>query len=127
MKHLIDIADAANQTADPEKAIKRLTAKLRRQGDKGEATADNINHHWDGVGRAEQHEPPGDWQFWLFMAGRGAGKTRAGTEWVRQQVKKRIRHIALIAPTTDSARKVMVEGDSRSCHWPQNSCRLDGS
>jgi phage terminase large subunit-like protein len=112
MPTLAEIADLANQTADPEREIRRRFAKLRKQGEEGEATADNIWHKWEAVGRIEQHEPPGDWQFWLFMAGRGAGKTRAGTEWVREKVRQRIRHIGLIAPTTDSARKVMVEGDS---------------
>jgi phage terminase large subunit-like protein len=112
VRHLNEIADAANAAADPERAIKDYFAKLRKQGIEGEATADNIWHDWDAVGRSEQQQPPGDWQFWLFLAGRGAGKTRAGCEWVRQKVKARIRHIGLIAPTTDSARKVMVEGDS---------------
>ena len=110
--HLNDIADAANATTDPDAAIRKHFAKLRQQGIEGEATAENIWHKWESVGRPEQQAPPGDWQFWLFMAGRGAGKTRSGCEWVRQKVKQRIRHIGLIAPTTDSARKVMVEGDS---------------
>ena len=110
--HLNDLADAINAAEDPEAAAKDIFAQLRAQGIEGEATADNLWHEWDSVGRAEQKPPPGDWQFWLFMAGRGAGKTRAGAEWVKHKVKQRIRHIALIAPTADSARKVMIEGDS---------------
>ena len=49
---------------------------------------------------------------WLFLAGRGAGKTRAGAEWVRAQIKAGRRRVALIAPTAADARDVMVEGDS---------------
>ncbi len=32
---------------------------------------------------AAQRPPPGDWRTWLFMGGRGSGKTRAGAEWLR--------------------------------------------
>ena len=30
-----------------------------------------------------QLPPDGDWRSWVIMGGRGAGKTRAGAEWVR--------------------------------------------
>jgi len=110
--HLNDIADAINRAENPEAAAREIFAKLRAEGIDGESTAANVWHDWDAVGRPEQKAPPGGWQFWLFMAGRGAGKTRAGAEWVKQKVKARIRHIALVAPTADSARKVMIEGDS---------------
>ena len=73
---------------------------------------DEWQHTWRNHARPEQLAPPGNWQYWLFMAGRGAGKTRAGVEWVREKIKAGYRHIGLIAPTTDAARKVMVEGSS---------------
>lgn len=56
--------------------------------------------------------PEGDWQVWAYIAGRGAGKTRSGAEWVREKVKAGCSRIALIAPTAADARDVMVEGDS---------------
>ncbi|HBR43245.1 MAG TPA: ATP-binding protein, partial [Sulfitobacter pontiacus] len=34
-----------------------------------------------------QFPPEGDWRSWVIMGGRGAGKTRAGAEWVRAQVE----------------------------------------
>jgi phage terminase large subunit-like protein len=34
-------------------------------------------------GRPDQLPPDGDWLVWLILAGRGAGKTRAGAQWVR--------------------------------------------
>src|SRR5690606_32160841 len=34
-----------------------------------------------------QLPPEGDWRTWVIMGGRGAGKTRAGAEWVRAQVE----------------------------------------
>jgi len=34
-----------------------------------------------------QIAPKGTWATWVIMGGRGAGKTRAGAEWVRAQVE----------------------------------------
>ena len=34
-----------------------------------------------------QLPPEGDWKSWVIMGGRGAGKTRAGSEWVRRKVE----------------------------------------
>ena len=34
-----------------------------------------------------QLPPRGAWKTWVIMGGRGAGKTRAGAEWVRAQVE----------------------------------------
>ena len=53
------------------------------------------------------------------MGGRGAGKTRAGSEWVRSQVEGSLplepgicRRVALVGETFDQVRDVMVFGDS---------------
>ncbi len=62
---------------------------------------------------ADKCRPPGDWRAWLFMGGRGAGKTRAGAEWV--SARARYGHsgrIALIGPTFHDVREVMIEGAS---------------
>lgn len=40
---------------------------------------------WWWVGRPEQMHPEGDWSIWLFLAGRGSGKTRSGAEWIVQR------------------------------------------
>ncbi len=48
-----------------------------------------------------------------MLMGRGAGKTRAGAEWVRSLAESgRARRIALVAPSEGDARKVMIEGPS---------------
>jgi phage terminase large subunit-like protein len=52
-----------------------------------------------------------------MLGGRGAGKTRAGAEWVRTQVETPVakggaRHIALIGETYGAVRQVMIEGPS---------------
>ncbi|EAR49553.1 Putative large terminase [Oceanicola granulosus HTCC2516] len=66
-----------------------------------------------------QLPPSGDWRSWVILGGRGAGKTRAGAEWVRAQVEGpratdpgRARRVALVGETIDQAREVMVFGDS---------------
>ena len=66
-----------------------------------------------------QLPPEGAWRSWVIMGGRGAGKTRAGAEWVRAQVegagpqdKGRAQRVALVGETHDQVRAVMVEGES---------------
>lgn len=71
-----------------------------------------LDQDWRVWARVAQLPPPGDWRYWLILAGRGFGKTRAGAEWVRAQVQAGRKRIALVAPTTADARDVMVEGES---------------
>ena len=66
-----------------------------------------------------QLPPEGDWKTWVILGGRGAGKTRAGSEWVRSQVEGALpedggpaRRLALVAETYDQARDIMVFGES---------------
>jgi phage terminase large subunit-like protein len=67
---------------------------------------------WRGWARPEQMPPPGNWHIWLYLGGRGAGKTRSGAEYVRSMIETGCRRIALVAPTAADARDVMVEGES---------------
>lgn len=54
-----------------------------------------------------------DWTTWLILGGRGAGKTRAGAEWVRMIAQcDPTARIALIGETAHEVRQVMVEGVS---------------
>ena len=59
------------------------------------------------------------WKTWLMLGGRGAGKTRAGSEWIRYNAlglepvaTLPAKRIALIGPTLGEVRSVMVEGVS---------------
>lgn len=70
-----------------------------------------IAYDWRLWARESQVAPEGDWSYWLFLAGRGSGKTRAGAEWLRE-IKEHCGRIGLVAPTAADARDVMVEGDS---------------
>src|SRR5690242_17413328 len=38
--------------------------------------ADALEASWPAIARPNQLPPPGDWQVWLLLAGRGFGKTR---------------------------------------------------
>lgn len=79
---------------------------------------------WEFLARDDQWPPiraqGGDvWTVWLIMGGRGAGKTRAGAEWVRGMAlglpgfaQAPVGRIALIGETTADVRDVMIEGVS---------------
>jgi len=86
--------------------------RLRRIARASEDDAANVYYNWGQWARPSQKPPPGDWRVWLLLAGRGFGKTRAGAEYVRARVKAGARRIALVGPTADDTRGVMVEGDS---------------
>jgi phage terminase large subunit-like protein len=78
-----------------------------------EALAIALAYRWELWSRPEQRAPEGDWVKWLYLAGRGAGKTRAGGEWVREQAQAHPGcRIHLVAPTASDARDVMLEGAS---------------
>jgi hypothetical protein len=64
-----------------------------------------------------QTPPRGAWRVWVFLGGRGAGKTRAGAEWVHARVAAgRARRVALIGQTHHDVRDVMIEGASGLLH-----------
>ena len=59
------------------------------------------------------------WRVWLILGGRGAGKTRAGAEWVRAKAlgippvgERQASRIALVGETFADVRRVMIEGVS---------------
>jgi phage terminase large subunit-like protein len=90
-----------------------------------ELDLDLLNWDWSFWGRPAQQEPAtnprtedGKWNTWLILAGRGYGKTRAGSEWVRKVMTGRTPHsrgrygrLAIIGETSADCRDVLVEGD----------------
>lgn len=74
---------------------------------------------WPVFAHAHQLPPQTNWSLWLLMGGRGAGKTRAGAEWIRARALGHgwcepgpAGRIALIGETFADVREVMVEGVS---------------
>jgi predicted phage terminase large subunit-like protein len=72
----------------------------------------SLLYDWNFWARPDQLPPAGDWQFWGNIAGRGSGKTRSGSEWVRKKVRKGTKPTrgALVAATAGDGRDIMVEG-----------------
>ena len=70
-------------------------------------------HPFLALARETQAPPPGMARTWLLMGGRGAGKTRAGAEWVRWAVLQAgYGRVALVGQSLAAAREVMIEGPS---------------
>jgi predicted phage terminase large subunit-like protein len=74
-----------------------------------------VNWQMTWLKKAHKHqvEPLGDWNIWLMLAGRGAGKTRASAEtllaWAWEQPGTRW---LVSAPTSGDIRGTCFEGDS---------------
>jgi len=77
-----------------------------------EDTAERILYTWRIWARPEQLAPKGDWTFWLYLAGRGSGKTRAAAEWIIEQVRQGAKKLAILGATAADVRDVQVEGPS---------------
>jgi phage terminase large subunit-like protein len=62
--------------------------------------------------RGDQWPPEGDdWLVWLLKGGRGSGKTRSGSEWMRK-MSIGLERTSIIGPTISHIRDTMVEGES---------------
>ena len=90
----------------------------------------------------ERDAPQGaNWRTWLFLGGRGAGKTFAGARWLVGRAMAPGARLALIGPTLHDVREVMIDGPSglvaqtppwmgrpkfeasrRRLLWPNGSC-----
>lgn len=73
------------------------------------------------------------WRTWLILGGRGAGKTRAGAEWIRaiatDPETASTARIALVGETLSEVRRVMIEGVSGlvAIHAPDERPRFEPS
>lgn len=88
-----------------------------------EDDAAHLANDWQLWARDDQLPPVATaagqpWRTWVFLGGRGSGKTRAGAEWVRAIAlglwpdEPAARRIALVGPTQAHVRAVMIEGVS---------------
>jgi len=89
------------------------------------ALADSLANDWRLRARESQLPPEGDdWNIWLFLAGRGAGKTWAGANWTNELAESgKARRIALLGSTAADVRDVMIEGPSGILATAPNRCR----
>jgi len=97
----------------PDEQVKEALSQL------SSAQMEELQYDWNFWARPEQLEPDGDWLTWYVNAGRGFGKTRAGVEWIREQVKRGKKRIAAVAATNSDILRTMVQGESGflNCCW----------
>lgn len=120
------ILRAALRACDARNELDRAAALMSA------AERERLRDDWLLWARPDQLPPDGDWTTWLLLGGRGAGKTRAGAEWVKAVALGRepfgsltTGRIALVGETHADVRDVMVEGGSgllrlhRRCDRPQ--------
>jgi phage terminase large subunit-like protein len=101
-----------------------IVAKFQAKVDAlSDAEAEATYFDWSKWAYEQQREPAGNWTTWLYMGGRGCGKTRTGAEWVRGLAAKGISPIALVGETMTEALAVMVRGESGLFRVCQNSER----
>ena len=86
-------------------------ARARRVAKLPQDVADGLKYDWSLWARPDQLAPAGDWIYWLILAGRGAGKTRAGAETVRAWARD-FTYVNLMGATRQDAREIMVTGES---------------
>lgn len=91
-----------------------LLAVVRSMTDAEWAEVSRVLLAWFPTGRPEQKpDPADDWLVYAYVAGRGAGKTRSGAEWIAEQA---IAHPgtrwAVVAPTFADVRDTCIEGQS---------------
>ena len=95
----------------PEPDLARLREATRR------AAAVGLLRLWEPL--PHQIAPDGEWRYWLMMAGRGTGKTDAGSHYVDRHCEGPAcldgpvpHRVAIVAPTLGDARTACVFGPS---------------
>jgi phage terminase large subunit-like protein len=72
---------------------------------------DEIASEWFLTAREAQLPPPDDdWTIWLFMAGRGSGKTHAASNLIHMAVEAGVKEIGLIGPNAAHLDGVNLDG-----------------
>ncbi len=96
-----------NSNESPSDLELLIRDELKRRG----IAADEETVDWfQTQARASQQEPPGDWRYWLLLAGRGFGKTRTIVEWGKKQAHEMPGSRGMIvASTVADARDVLIE------------------
>lgn len=103
--HVADLLDRLMAMTPDERAdvMRQMTEPMRRE----------MAHCWTMWAQSGQLAPPGAWRVWLIRAGRGFGKTRAGSEWLHDLARDLPEgRFALVGGTIEEVRRVMIEGKS---------------
>jgi len=101
-------------------SLHRLQARGDPAPDPAEAAPVVSDVAWNEQAHDAQRAPEVDWRTWVFLGGRGAGKTRAGAEWLDALARAEDGlRLALVAPTLHDVREVMVAGASGVLNLPR--------
>ena len=96
-------------------AARRAVASLH-------TTTSSASAAWRAIAHAAQLPPQSAWSTWLFQGGRGAGKTRAGAEWLAARAEQTPGGVfALVGPTQHDVREVMLDGVSGLMRLPHRA------
>jgi phage terminase large subunit-like protein len=76
------------------------------------AQLEELRYDWKFWARDKQIPPETGWYIWYLSAGRSFGKTRCGAEYIRDQVKRGVKDIAIIGRTSAETRDVCLYGKS---------------
>lgn len=94
-------------------ALQDFNAKIAEAQRKMARLAPARPRPWHKEARPDQLAPPGTWNIWLILSGRGWGKSRTGSEWIAEQAARNPNtEWAIVAPTWRDCRKVCIEGRS---------------
>jgi len=118
----LSVAVAKPQPQEPRiAALKKLPLVVRKELLASLPPADRvaIEHDWKLWARPKQLPPPGQWEVWFCLGGRGAGKSRTGAEFVHWKAETMPgSRGALIGATSDDVRYTMVEGEALALDTP---------
>lgn len=74
---------------------------------------ERLRYEWPLWSLPHQVAPPGDWDTWLNVGGRGGGKTTGASQYIREAVCERgVRRINLIGRTSAAVRDDMIQGEA---------------
>lgn len=99
-------------TLASDQMIKSLVDTLEEQAAYVERMSGDASARWDPL--PHQIAPPGEWDVWGIMAGRGAGKTHAGSHYVLDHLRKYGPEalVGIGGPTLLDVRLTLIEGPS---------------
>lgn len=127
MPTLADAADVFDRLVDEAldakflQLIKNWQASDCTSSDPDARPTRDMAPNWGGTGRCgscsrcrpEQRAPLGTWNVWMYLAGRGAGKTRSCAEYVANKLATNMAwRVGVLAPTYSDARDICIEGES---------------
>ena len=92
----------------------RIEALMQLSSEHSQAFAQGIKYEWHLWARDSQLVPAKkEWRIFVRLAGRGEGKSRSASEWMRELAEAgKHQRVSIIGPTRELVRKVNVEGES---------------